>query len=156
MGAVNYYTSDYITVGLIPFDSDDFIDEDENIDYEAMNFEYEYMYETIETILKKYDFYYFHVVIKPGYYDGFTIDIENNFSICFDTWEDKRNAQKEITQIKLFLLECINFGMVKVCPGWSTSYYTTEETKKELNSAILEMREEVKNTPTYNKYFRED
>jgi len=152
MGAVNYYTSDYITIGLKPFDTDNYLDENENIDYELLNSDYEYMYEEIKTILDRYSFYYYHIVIKPGYYEGFTIDIENNFPVCFDNWREKKAAQTEITEIKQFLLECVENGLVKCSPGWYTKYYTTEETKKQIAIAIKEMREEAKNTPTYKNY----
>jgi hypothetical protein len=88
--------------------------------------------------------------VEPGYYEGFSIDIEHNFTYCYDNWHEKRAAQKEITQIKKFLLECINdFECCAVHPGWCTGYDNYMETLKELDAAILEMRETVKTTPTW-------
>jgi len=49
-------------------------------------------------------------------------------------------------------LECVENGLVKCSPGWCTTYYTPEETKKEIAIAIKEMREEARNTPTYKNY----
>lgn len=146
MGAINYRTSDYITIG---YDCN-------NIDYDN-NFYYELIqddFDQVEYILKQYDFYYFHVTIKPGYYEGFYIDIEHNFNICYGGWEDKQAAQKEITQIKKFLLSCLDFGCCAVYPGWCMGYADYKTTLKEINAAVYNMREDVKNTPTYNNYYK--
>lgn len=137
MGAVNYFTSDYITLGIRPYDryeleqDADFVEEMiESINEYGGTREdfinnyiddcYECDFASIETELKKYTFYYYHVAIKPGYYEGFTIDIENNFQAAFDSWEDKREAQKEITKIKRFLIDCAGLGLVRCFPGWCT------------------------------------
>ena len=66
MGAVNYGSSDYISIGL-------------NVSRDFEEWEIEEIENDIETLLNEYNFYYFHVVIKPGYYEGFYIDIENNY-----------------------------------------------------------------------------
>lgn len=145
MGAINYFTSDYITIGYNL----------NNIDYED-DFYIDYIsdyYDQVKYRLNQEDFYYFNVILTPGYYEGFTIDIEFNFKVCFDGWEDKKLAQKEITRLKAFLTECINdFECCAVFPGWSTSYTNYNESIELLNAAIKEMRETVKNTPTYNQY----
>lgn len=172
MGAINYFTSDYITMGFKPYDTYDF----EN-DPDFMEMVQEYMKEyggtleswiddyiktcydadndNVTTILEKYSFYYFHVAIKPGYYEGFTLDIENNFSVAFDGWEDKRAAQREITSLKKCLLECAGVGMVQCLPGWCTGYNDYKGTCKAIGTAIKAMRDEVKNTPTWTQYERE-
>ena len=72
------------------------------------------MYTIIRAILNKYDFTFYHVTIEPGYYEGFYIDIENNFPYCYDSREDKRAAQKEVTELKALLIECVNTGLVQV------------------------------------------
>ena len=149
MGAINYATSNYITIGLKPYDYEDFEDENGNIDYDMMNDYYQDDYNNIETILNKYDFHYFHVVIKPGYYEGFSIDIENNYGVCYDCWQDKQAALKEATQIKRFLLECIDLGLCEVWPGWCTSYKSRNESIKAVKEAIRDMKEEIKGIPTW-------
>lgn len=146
MGTINYGTSDYITIGY----------NCNNIDYND-NFYNELIqddFNQIEYILKQFNFYYFHVTITPGYYEGFYIDIENNFSICYGGWEDKQAAQKEITQIKKFLLSCLDFGCCAVYPGWCMGYADYKTTLKEIDDAVHNMREEVRKTPTYNNYYR--
>ena len=98
MGAVNYFTSDYITMAVKPYDAYDF----EN-DQDFMEMVQEYMKEyggtleswiddyiktsydddktNVSAILEKYSFYYFHVTIKPGYYEGFTLILKTIFPL---------------------------------------------------------------------------
>lgn len=151
MGAINYYTSDYITMGLRPYDIEDFTDEN-GIDYDEIQFCYDCDYENIETELNKHDFYYFHVTIKPGYYEGFTLDIENNFPVALDSWEDRNAANKEITEIKQFLIDCAGLGLVQCFPGWCTGYNDYNGTIKAIKNAIKEMRQEIKSVPTWAQY----
>lgn len=147
MGAINYFTSDYITIGY----NLNFVDYDDEFYHEIIT---DY-YDQVKSRLEQEHFYYFHVVIKPGYYEGFTIDIEFNYKYCFDYYTDKTLAQKEITRIKKFLLECINdFECCAVFPGWCTTYNEYTESINLLNKAIQEMRQDVKNTPTYKNYYK--
>lgn len=146
MGTINYKTSDYITIGY---------------DCGAIDYEDEYYHEFITDCydqiayrLKQETFYYFNVTLEPGYYEGYSIDIKFDF-LYFDNWEEKAAAQKEITQLKAFLLECVNdFECVAVCPGWCTGYADYKTTLDELSAAIRDMRETVKQTPTYQQYYK--
>lgn len=151
MGAINYGTSDYITLGYncnTKYVFDDFWEDEE----EQKNFEIGFLYDEIKEELEKYDFYYFHVVIKPGYYEGFYIDIENNYSCFFQDAQDKREAQKEVTKLKAFLMECVDLGLVQVWPGWCTSYKTHEETIAAIKTAIKKIRAKIRDTPTWYTY----
>lgn len=168
MGTINYKTSDYITLGMKPYDVDDFInDEDFIAEYEeygrgrsAEDFALDMIaryeeddYENVRSILGK-DGYRgtFNVTIEVGYYDGFSLNIENNFPVAFDCWEDKRDAQKEITEIKRLLRECAGVGMRACYPWWATTYEEYKGTLKKIDEAIKEMREEVRRTPTWSWY----
>ncbi len=171
MGAVNYFTSDYITMGLKPYDVDDFTSDqefmeemrkqaeeygetvDESIN-EYINDCYECDYSNIQSELEKHSFYYYRITIKPGYYEGFTLDIENNFPVAFDSWEDKRVVQKEITEIKAFLIACAGMGFVSCSPGWCTGYSDYKCTLQAIKAAIKEMREEARTIPTWLQYNR--
>ena len=143
MGAINYKTSDFITLGY----------NTNNIEYED-EFYNEFIndeYEQIKDLLDKEYFYYFHIVLEPGYYEGFTIDIEHNFSYCYDDYSEKLQALKEITQIKNFLFYIVNnFNVNVVYPGWCTGYGDYTRTIEEIDAAIKEMKSSVKNTPTYH------
>jgi hypothetical protein len=149
MGAINYFTSDYITLGYLDYSQQDFDDEYTPDDYYIYE---EDDYTQIKYLLEKQCFYYFHITLKPGYYDGFTIDIENNFSYCFDDYNEKLQALKEVTRIKNFLLYIVdNFNVNVVYPGWCTSYGDYKTTISEINAAIKEMKSEIKSIPTYYK-----
>lgn len=171
MGAVNYFTSDYITIGVKPYDAYDL----ENDQYfmqvvheqikeyggtveaaieEYISDSYECDRENVESILSRYSFCYYHITIKPGYYEGFTLDIESNFPVAFDGWEDRRECQKEITQLKKCLLECAGVGLVSCSPGWCTGYDDYTGTVKAIGVAIKVMRDEVNSTPTWAQYAR--
>ena len=177
MGTINYRTSDYITMGLNPCQGYDlendpnFIEElkeyarDNNIDFDSMDIteecqDYAHMvneddYYNIKSILDKYSFYYYHITINSGYYEGFYLDIENNYGICYDSYEDKKDVQKEITQIKTMLTEMAGCGLVQVYPGWCTGYEDYKGTIKGIKAAIKEMREEVRAIPTWTTYERQ-
>jgi hypothetical protein len=170
MGAINYKTSNYITIGLVPYDIDDLKNDksfmaeaaeevaeyggvlDDNYLYDYISDCYECDYDNIKYALEKHDFCYYHVVIEPGYYEGFTLDIENNYGIAYNDWTQKAEAQKEITEIKQFLIDCAGMGLVSCAPGWGTSYKDYAGTIADINRAIKEMREEVKHTPTWRQY----
>lgn len=142
MGTINYKTSDYITIG---YNCNDIDYEDEY--YNEIISDY---YDQITTARARYNFYYFHVSIEAGYYEGFSIDIEHNFSYCYDSYNEKRAALREITQIRKFLYECVSdFECCAVSPGWCTTYYDYETTLKKIDEAIKEMRETVRTTPTW-------
>ena len=172
MGTINYSTSDYITLGIKPYDYSDFTNDAEFMEEMLQKVEeyggtledeiYSYIdelylcdYRNIGHELKNHDFSYFHVAIKPGYYEGFTLDIEFNHGLCFNSWEDRRDAQKEITEIKKFLKTCAGLGMVACFTGWRTTYSDYNSTLKEIDRAIKEMRETVRETPTWNQYSAE-
>lgn len=113
---------------------------------------YEDDYNNIEQELKKHYFYYYHVAIKPGVYEGFALDIESNFSVAFDSWEDKREAQKEITEIKQFLIECASVGLAVYHPERETGCGDYNETITAINEVVEEMRRETIATPTWRQY----
>ena len=173
MGTVNYKTSDYITLGIEPLSAYDlehdpgFMDEitecakEWNMDVDEAIYCYirdaaEDDQANIEHELSKHRFYYYHIKIEPGYYEGFSLDIESNFPIAFNDWQEKREAQKEITEIKQFLLACVDLGLCEVWPGWCTSYKDRQTTIKAVNKAIKAMREEARQTPTWSQYERQE
>ena len=171
MGAINYYTSDYITLGLRPYDKSELANDPEFMEElqrevneyggtvetaldSYINECYSCDYANIKTELDKHYFYYYHITIKPGYYEGFTLDIQNNFPVALDSWEDRRDANKEITEIKKFLIDCAGLGLVACRPGWCTSYSDYNGTIQAIQAAIKAMRDELKIIPTWAQYTR--
>ena len=170
MGTINYKTSDYITMGAriqnrTDFENDScFLEEmKEEIDRygleSVIDSEIELNYdcdrENVETYLNQHDFTFYHVTIEPGYYEGFSINIENNFPVAYNDREEKRQAQKEITELKQFLLDCAGAGIAVVYPGWCTTELSYNDSVKAIKAAIKEIREESKAIPTWLWYERE-
>lgn len=153
MGAVNFRTSDIVTLATLP----------EAAYFEALAGDLnpdiinaatpwvpvEDLYDAARDILSKYGFYYYHIEIRPGYYEGFSIDIENNFSYCYTDYDDKLEAQKELTQLKRCLLELAAAGLVSCHPGWCTGYAGPDQTKKDIINGIKNEREYIKIIPTW-------
>ena len=161
MGAVNYFTSDYITMGVDIPTIEEFntlyygINNDiPKTDYNSVAIDIECIFDEVKEELERHNFYYYHIAIKPGYYEGFTLDIENNFPVALDNWQERKEANKEITEIKQFLINCAGLGLVKCSPGWCTGYADYNGTIKAIKEAIKEMRTELKTVPTWAQYNR--
>ena len=148
MGAINYGTSEYITIGLKPYNYDDYREEENGeIDYDQMNFDYECDKENVENVLDRYSFNFFNVYVEYGYYEGFYLNIKTNFD--FYNWEDKADALKEATQLKNMLIECCDVGLCEVWPGWCTSYKSYSESIKNIKDAIWQIKQDIKSTETW-------
>lgn len=133
MGSVNYHTSDYITLGVNP-------------DTTTKN-DCDFLWEEIKDIFGDALFDNYKVSIKPGYYEGFSVYIENYLPVCFYSWEEKKQAYEEISFLAKRLVECIDCGLVQCWPGWCMAYASKEYTYKGLLAAVEEMKEDVKKTP---------
>lgn len=173
MGTINYRTVQPLTMGVKPYDIYD-LERDNELMNELQNLVDEYgstlegelnLYieecynndlDNINSILSRYSFLYYHVSIEPGYYEGFYLDIESNFPVAFDSWEDKREVHKEITQLRRFLEECAGVGLVACYPGWCTGYEDYNGTRRAIKAAVKELRKEVDITPTWLQYEREN
>lgn len=131
MGTVNFRTSDIVTLATLP--GDPVAD----------------LYDAARDILSDYGFYYYHIEIRPGYYEGFSIDIENNFTYCYQDYTDKQEAQKELTQLKRCLLELAAAGLASCYPGWCTGYAGPDQTKEDIINGIKSEREYIKIIPTW-------
>jgi hypothetical protein len=142
MGTINYGSNDVIDLG---------VDISKEGDFGILSEVVSYIYDDVKNILDNYNFYYYHVAIKEGYYSGFYLDIEPNFYI-YDSYLDKIDAQKELTQLKKFLLECAGVGLVVYLPGWVTGYYDFIDTKNAIKEAIKNARLVVKTAPTDYTY----
>ena len=157
MGTINYKRNNYITIGLHDkFCAYNEIEEDdEYIPWECTE-EY-YIYENIKKIIDRYNFYYIDISIQEGYYYGFYLDFDLK-QAWYNDCKEQAEANKEITQFKKMLLQCINAGLCVVYPGWCTSYNENiKEIQKEIQKGINLMREEVKENTWKNykeKYFK--
>ncbi len=154
MGTINYRSGDVITLGIEPLNYDDYrFEEDEDeINYEAMNSDEAFLKEEVKEIIGKYNFYYsgIQVIVESGYYEGFYIAIDNPFKESTYWWDEKRDAQKEITQLKKLLIELTEYGLVEVWPGWCTSYKSKEETLAKIPEIIRELRKSCREAEVWN------
>lgn len=66
----------------------------------------------------------------------------------------KKEAQKEITAIKNLLTECAGLGLVQCFPGWCTGYNDYKGTLAAIKAAVKEMRQEMRQAPTWSQYRR--
>ena len=148
MGAINYGTSEYITIGLKPYNHDDYREEEnDEVDYDQMNFDYDCDKENVENVLDRYRFNFFNIYVEYGYYEGFYLNIKTNFD--FYNWEDKEDALKEATQLKNMLIECCGVGLCEVWPGWCTSYKSYSESIKSIKDAVWQIKQDIKGTETW-------
>lgn len=169
MGTVNYKTSKYITIGMQPLCAYD-LEHDEQFMQEMQeqvneyggsieNAVSDYIEECAEedlyiaeNALNKYVFSFFDVRIVPGYYEGFSIQIDTVYNY-YDDWKEKREALKEATQLKKFLLECVGNGLVQCFPGWCTAYASPEKTRRAILEAVAEIKREIKAEKTFRQYW---
>lgn len=138
MGAINYGTSDIITLGVKPYDLDDLNDlddltRDERAAYIADDY--------AAAIIADYSFDFFRVAPAWGYYEGVYIALSDNFYAA--SYADKRDALKEATRLKRLLLDLASVGFVRCAPGWCTGYSDHKSTVMAIRSAIQELKQRI-------------
>lgn len=172
MGAINFYTSAYITLALEPFDMEKYENDGEfmtalknyteAVDEEAMmraldeyaEHYYWAIYQAVKDALDRRNFYWYHVALKWGYYESFQVVIDNNFPVAFNCYQDRADANKEVTEIKKFLNECVEIGLVQTHPGWCTGYEDANTTRAAIKEATHQMHAEVGAIPISEQYER--
>lgn len=171
MGSINYGTSDYITMGIEPESRWDYEHDPEIMDeMKAYAAEYNMTIDeaiddciqinaeadraNAECVFNKYSFHYYHITIESGYYEGFYFNIENNFPVAYEDYRERKEALAEIRDIEKMLIELAGNGVKSVYPGWGTTYHDYKTTLKHIKKATQEMRQEVRDTPTWRQYER--
>lgn len=142
MGAINYGTSDIITLAVKPYDPDDLDDltPDERAAYIADNYAADY--DNAAAIIDAYaDFDFFRVAPAWGYYEGVYIALSDNFYAA--SYADKRDALKEATRLKRLLLDLAGVGFIRCSPGWCTGYSDHKGTVAAIRSAIRELKQRI-------------
>lgn len=144
MGAINYGTSDVITLAVKPYDPDDLDDlddltPDERAAYIADNYAADY--DNAAAIIDNYGFNFFRITPAWGYYEGVYIALSDNFYAA--SYADKRDALKEATRLKWLLLDLAGVGFVRCAPGWCTGYSDHKGTITAIRSAIRELKQRI-------------
>ena len=169
MGTINYKTSDYITLGIKPYDKDDFIKNNDPISaleiieeaavngYSSID---DYIYELIEcyydddrtnaeSYMRNYNFEYFSVSIDYGYYEGLYIDLSEEFPLFID--EDERpDIISEVDDLKKLLSDLAGCGFVACFPGWCTGYSDYNGTMEEIETACNALKEKAETIKTWD------
>lgn len=116
--------------------------EEEKEQQEFFNYE---MLETAEA-LDKYNLYYFEIIIKMGYYDGFYLELnEKNTKWVYNNTKEKNEVIKELTLIKKCLIEIVKSEHCWGCyPSWIYNRLDTADTIKQIKAIIKELKNEVK------------
>lgn len=160
MGTINYFTSDLITLATVPQLWSDYHDEAEaearetgrdidEIIVEWMEANEEADADNAESILDKYNLQFFHVTLRPGYYDGLQILIDlDGYPDELDDGERHAILDK-LDDLQKALEELAGVGFVETFPGWCTGYSDYPETIKAIRQAIEAERETVKAIPAW-------
>lgn len=146
MGSINYRTSAYITLGFDlsrTYAAEPWQDEEEETALKCT-----YLMDAAADILDTVPRDLFAPCTVPGYYEGFSVDLDPDFPLWFDGWQEKQDAQKDLTALRRALLDLVDLGLVAVRPGWCTSYLTPSETRTAVSEAVRRMREDIRRTPT--------
>ena len=166
MAAINYKTSDFITLATKAYHAthedaveqlndygytdkdiedmnlDDFISELYR-DYEEAD------YFNTEEVINRYDFTYFNIVIMAGYYEGLQVDIElNDYGLWTTGYEEDfidsiTEAIDEIETLKKLMIELTWIGLKACNPGWSTGWYSLDETLEQIDIACENIKNDL-------------
>lgn len=139
MGAINYGTSTHLcNLGYNP--------KNDVEDYEEAAQDQLWTAEEVQNYLNNISLYYYDIKLKPGYYDGFYLDVEAAEWYVSD-YEDKEERIKELHLIGRVLIDLANkFGLAYYAPGWGTRY------AKDIHTTIKAIKQAVKKeiTAIYN------
>lgn len=124
MDAVNYGTSDIITLGL---------DVKKAID---LDLHQDFIYEKIHKCVENYNSVYFNLMVKPGHHNGFYLDIDKNFTVPFDSQDEKEKVLEELSTLKELLIECVYRGLCACIPGWCTTFFDYYKSLELINLAF--------------------
>lgn len=170
MGTFNYGSSDDI-ITLGHYDGFDYFQSEEEIQEEMeesnyshdkaievlienMSFQVQDDRDSVDSLIKceLSDLHFYTVQTVSGYYSGFRINIVQQY-LFLDDYKDRVKIQKEITQIKNFLIKCVmEYGMRVHYPGWVVGWEdVVENSIAKINEAIKEERQKVKKLPIFDK-----
>lgn len=138
MDAINYGTSDIITLGL---------DVRKTIN---LGFHQDFIYEKIHESVENYNFSYFNLTIKPGHHNGFYLDINKNFVVPFDSQDEKEKVLVELFTLKELLIECVYRGLRTCIPGWCTTFFGYYKSLELINWAFDSWQLKIKSARAFS------
>ena len=141
MGAINYGTSTYLC--NLGYNLNNGV-----ADCEKSQDDQLWTADEVQDYLDDLRLSYYDIEIKPGYYDGFYLDISDINGDYFSDEDCKQGRVKELHKIGRALIVLANkFGLVSYEPGWCTYYASQERTIFGIKKAVKREITEIYNTP---------
>lgn len=127
----NYTISNYITIG---FNLSNKYDSNKDMSNDIKE-----TVELVAVLLYNYNFEHINIKVIPGKIKGFTLFID---SINFERYANEEDFENEINNFRNFLTTCLkDLELTVVMPkNNSITYYSLEESLKQLNEVIKDIR----------------
>ena len=150
MGTINFHTGDFITMCNEPFDPFKYTEEGYEDDMEAL-------YKDVKAILNRETFNdgYFKVTLDYGYYEGFSVTVDEGDYSYYDDLTEKKEAYDAVKGLQKCLEMIADVGMISCYPGWCMGYdFSYKATKRAIRKAMAKLRVYIQSVPTYRTYKR--
>lgn len=146
---INEYLSEWYTLeGYIKLRAQQEYDE---MSYDVENDYFKWCNNSIEQLKMFTDLV--EVRIVPGYYSGFSVEVNLCNWNYFDDYNEKAIAIDDVKDVQKLLDKLVdNYGLSVVSPGWCSTWSNYEETKKAIKKAMAELRRKIKAIPCYSRY----
>ena len=147
MGAINYGTSTYICNIGYNLNND-------VADYEEALDDQRWTAKEVQDYIDELSLCYYDIEIKPGYYEGFYLEISDIDDNYYSDCDCKQERAKELHKIGRALIHLTNyFGLVNYSPGWCNGYATTGDTIRRIKKAVKKEITKIYNTPKTAKIY---
>ena len=130
MGAINYGTSAYLC--NIGYNLNNDVE-----DYDEAQDDQRWTSEEVKDYLDDLILCFYDIKIKPGYYEGFYLDISDINGDYYSDEDFKNERIKELHLIGRALINLANkFGLAYYVPSWGTWYANTGGTIRAIKKAV--------------------
>lgn len=141
MGAINYGTSTFLC--NIGYNLNNDVADHE----EAQDNQY-WTAKEVQDYLDDLSLCFYDIELKPGYYEGFYLDISDINGDYYSDYDCKEERIKELHKIGRALIHLTNYyGLVDYAPGWCTGYSTKNNTIRYIKQAVKDEITEIYITP---------
>lgn len=130
MGAINYGTSTFLCSLGYNLNND-------VADYEEAQDNQYWTAKEVQDYIDDLSLCYYDIELKPGYYEGFYLDISDINGDYYSDYDCKEERIKELHKIGRALIHLTNhFGLVNYTPSWGTGYATKDGTIRAVKKAV--------------------
>ena len=141
MGAINYGTSEFLCSLGYNLNND-------VADCEEAQNDQLWTAEEVQDYLDEFSLCYYDIELKPGYYEGFYLEISDIDDNYYSDYDCKQERVKELHMIGRALIDLANkFGLVSYAPGWCTGYASTDSTISYIKQSVKREIAAIYNTP---------